>query len=153
MADKLQSAFARDCRKEIGNHTLQRDTNGHRRSVRTMEMRVLSDDGDVLRVEVIGRIEQGDLATQPEPMGELLGPRGYLRNVLVSLAQTQFIDSSGLSWLVVCHKRFCQAGGRLVFHSVQPVISQLFKLMRLDLALYAAKDEAAALELVRRKTS
>ena len=118
-----------------------------------MELKVRSDDEDVLRLELIGRIDQGDVTPQSRPVGELLGPRGYRRKVVLSLAETRFIDSTGLSWLVVCHKRFCQAGGKLVLHSAGPTIMELFRLMRLDLALHVAEDEAAALELVRRETS
>ena len=118
-----------------------------------MELRVLSDNGDVLRLEMIGRNVHSEVIPQSQVIRELLGPRGYARDVLLSLAQTHFIDSSGLSWLVVCHKRFCQGGGKLVLHSVRAPILELLALMRLDLALHLAEDEAAALELVQGKSS
>jgi anti-anti-sigma factor len=118
-----------------------------------MEFRVLSDDGDLLRLALVGRVEQGDVPIESEPIRHFLGPRGYARTALLSLADTHFIDSRGLSWLVVCHKRFCQAGGKLVFHSATPTIRELFRLMGLDLALHLAKDEAAALELAGESTS
>ena len=117
-----------------------------------MELKMLADDGDVLRLEVVGRIIQNEMTLTLKVMDDLLGTRGYNRKVLLSLAETRFIDSSGLSWLVVCHKRFCQSGGRLVLHSIAPTVMQLFELMRLDLALHVAPDEAAALESVRRES-
>jgi anti-anti-sigma factor len=92
---------------------------------------------------------QSESPPKLESLVELLGPRGYARRVLMSLAQTRFIDSAGLSWMVVCHKRFCQGGGKLVLHSITPEIFELLKMMRLDLALYLADDEAAARELVQ----
>lgn len=113
-----------------------------------MELNVVSDEGDVLKVEAIGRIVPGDMKPEADPIGDLLGPRGYCRKVLLSLAKTGFIDSGGLAWLVVCHKRFCQAGGKLVLHSAGPAILELLGLMRLDQAFNLALDEAAALELV-----
>ncbi len=114
-----------------------------------MELKVVSDDGDLLRLEAAGRIVEADMPADSEILRDLLGPHGYGRNVLVNLAGVHFIDSNGLSWLVVCHKRFCQAGGKLVLHSAPPPIMELFTLMRLDHAFHLANNEAAALELVR----
>jgi anti-anti-sigma factor len=118
-----------------------------------MNLRLVSDDGDVLRLEMVGQVVQSESVPRSELLSQLLGPPGYARNVVLSMAETHFIDSSGLSWLVVCHKRFCQAGGKLVVHSLAPPIIELLKLMRLDLALHVAQDEAAALEFVRENSS
>ncbi len=114
-----------------------------------MEIKVLSDDGDVLRLRTVGRIVQSDAAPDPDPMSDLLGSGGYARNVLLSLEETQFIDSSGLSWLVICHKRFSEAGGRMVLHSIATTVLELLHVMRLELVLHLAEDEAAALKFVR----
>ena len=118
-----------------------------------MELRVLADDEAVLHLEVVGRNVQNESPPQLSSLIELLGPSGFGRRVLISLAETRFIDSAGLSWLVVCHKRFCQGGGKLVLHSGTPEIFELLKMMRLDLALYLADDEAAARELVQSDSS
>ena len=114
-----------------------------------MELRVLSDDEDVLHLEVLGRNVQSESPPSLESFIELLGPRGFARRVVLSLGESRFIDSAGLSWMVVCHKRFCQGGGKLVLHSITAEIFELLKMMRLDLALYLADDEAAARELVQ----
>ena len=114
-----------------------------------MDLRVLSDDGDVLHLQVVARNVQSDSPPRFESLEPLLGPERYGRRMLLSLAETRFIDSAGLSWLVLCHKRFCQGGGKMVLHSVTPAILELLHMMRLDLALYVAEDEAAALEMAR----
>ena len=114
-----------------------------------MELKVLSDDEEVLHLTVVGRNVQSESPPKVESLVGLLGPQGFARRVMLSLAETRFIDSAGLSWLVVCHKRFCQAGGKLVLHSITPEIFQLLRMMRLDLALYLADNEAAARELVQ----
>jgi len=116
-----------------------------------MDLRVLSDDGEVLHLQVVARNVQSESPPRFESLEALLGPVGYGRRVLVSLAETRFIDSAGLSWLVLCHKRFCQGGGKMVLHSVTPAILELLHMMRLDLALYLAEGEAAALEMARAK--
>lgn len=118
-----------------------------------MELKVLSDDGDVLRLQAVERIIRGDPAAEKDTMQELLGTDGYARTVLLSLEETQFIDSSGFSWLVVRHKRFSEGGGRLVLYSVPAPVLELLKVMRLDLVLHLAEDEAAALQFVRGRAS
>jgi anti-anti-sigma regulatory factor len=117
-----------------------------------MELKVVSDDGDVLRLQVLARNVQSESPPRFESLEELLGPRRYARLVLMGLAETRFIDSGGLSWLVLCHKRFCQGGGKLIVHSITPAIQELLHMMRLDLALFVAPDEAAALEMVKQGT-
>ena len=72
-----------------------------------MELRVLSDDGDVLRMEVVTRNVQSEAPPRFESLEQLLGPSGYARRVLLSLAETRFIDSAGLSWLVLSGLYFC----------------------------------------------
>ncbi|OHB81672.1 MAG: hypothetical protein A2V98_06875 [Planctomycetes bacterium RBG_16_64_12] len=82
-------------------------------------------------------------------MRQLLDNRGHPPAVVLSLAKTPFIDSSGLSWLVTTHRRFCEAGGKLVLHSTPPTLLDLLKMMRLELALNLADDESAALRAIR----
>jgi len=115
-----------------------------------MQLRVVSDDGDVLRLALLGRTVQNDVIPTSHAIEQYLGPKGYARLVLLSLAETHLIDSSGLSWLVVCHKRFCQAGGKLIVHSMTPAVKELLALMRLDHALNLADDEPAALASIGR---
>lgn len=112
-----------------------------------MELRLLSDQGDLLHLGGVGRKVQPASPLDFTSLDKLLGTRGYAQPVVLSMAETRFIDSSGLSWLVVCHKRFIQAGGKLVLHSVTPTMMELFKMMRLELVLEVAEDEAAAMEL------
>lgn len=113
-----------------------------------MELRMLSDEGDVLHIETVGSKVQPELPKAFAPLDELLGSRGYGQRVMLNLTETRFIDSSGLSWLVVCHKRFIQAGGRLVIHSVRATIMDLLKMMRLEMVLNLAEDESAARKLI-----
>jgi len=114
-----------------------------------MDVKLVSDDGQLLRLAVEGRVVQSDSTPGLEPIGKLLGQQGYARRVVLSLADTEYIDSSGLSWLLVCHKRFCQAGGRLVIHSVPPGVMETIRMMRLDRVLYLADDEQAAAKLAQ----
>ena len=112
-----------------------------------MELTVASDDGGVLRLQLAGSITQDDLWPFSDPMLELLGEEGYARKVALSLADVDFIDSSGISWLLVRHKRFRQAEGKLVIHSVPPMVAEVVKMLRLNLVFLLADDETAAAAL------
>ena len=114
-----------------------------------MELNRLSDDGDVVRLEVADRTVQCAASPDMEPMGDMLGSRGFAGKALLSLLETEFIDSSGLWWLLLCHKRFTEAGGKLVIHSVPGNVLDTMLMMRLEAVLQLADDEPAALELVR----
>jgi anti-anti-sigma factor len=114
-----------------------------------MRIEVVSDDGDLLRLRLSGRIELEAGARRSEPISELLGPDVYRRCVLLGLMNTEYIDSSGLSWLVVAQKRFRAAGGKLIVHSIPPVVGDVFKMMRFELVLDMAETEQQAEEMAR----
>lgn len=114
-----------------------------------MDLRVLGDDAEVLRLEVEGRVVQEDLDPERDPLGGLLGDRGYTRLVILNLARAEYIDSSGLALTLVWHKRFIQAGGKLVLHSTPTHVMDTIRILRMDLVLHLAKDESAALALAR----
>ncbi|NQT16123.1 MAG: STAS domain-containing protein [Planctomycetes bacterium] len=114
-----------------------------------MDLKLLSDDGVVLRLEMAGRIVRDDAASEVQFFDSLLGPDGYTRNISLSLAETTFIDTSRLSWLLVLHKRFHKAGGKLVVHSIRPPVMASLKMVPFWRVLHIAEDEAAAMELLR----
>jgi anti-anti-sigma regulatory factor len=109
-----------------------------------MKLSVKADDGSVLLVQCEGVITVTQVQQGLQPLEELLGPAGFSRRVLFDLAKTNFIDSSGVSWMLVCHKEFVHAGGRIVFHSAPPLVRQTLDLLRMNLVLYLAADENAA---------
>ena len=114
-----------------------------------MDVKVLSDDGEVLRLEMTGRIVRDDPTSGLQSFDDFLGPGGYNRNVLLSLAETTFVDPSSLGWLLKTHKRFCKEGGKLVIHSIQPHVMASLEMVHFERTLHIAKDETTALELLR----
>ena len=54
------------------------------------------------------------------------------RRILLNLERTTFIDTSGIAWLLSCHKRCLQAGGRFVLHSAPPLIDQTLRVLRME---------------------
>jgi anti-anti-sigma factor len=95
---------------------------------------------------------EGDLVlpmTSPraDPLADVLpsGPCPAL--VLLDLSKVGYINSTGISWLVLSHRRVEQGGGRLVLHSAQPFVRGVLDLMKLGTVLRLADDEPAARSL------
>lgn len=74
----------------------------------------------------------------------LFGADVYDHAVLIDMRGTEFLDSSGIGWLLEQHKRFRSGSGRLVLHSVPPMVSKVMQLMSLHRVLKIADDAKAA---------
>ena len=109
-----------------------------------MKIVKLENAGDVVRLACEGEVTQQSLASGRDELREVLGPDGFKSPVLLSLASATYLDSSGISWLVIAHKHCVQAGGRLVIHSVPPLIDQVLRLLRMHTVLHLAANENAA---------
>jgi anti-sigma B factor antagonist len=109
-----------------------------------MQLTVLADAPECLAVATSGTISRSEMDGADEPLAELLGQDVYSRRILLNLAGSPYMDSSGVSWLLVCHKRCRQAGGRLVVHSYPPIIAQILRVLRMELVLQLAPTETEA---------
>ncbi len=114
-----------------------------------MQLSLRSDGGPILRVDASGRINMAVLAEQQEALSDLLEGSGYNQTVLFDMTGVELVDSAGMSWLVVQHKRFCDAGGKFAIYSVPFTIMETLKVMRLDQVLNVANNESEALQLVQ----
>ncbi len=106
-----------------------------------MDITAMADDVGVRRVRVRGRIVQNSLGEQWSTLDRLLSPGEPPRPLLLDLADADFIDSSGLSFLLMWHKRYCTAGQKLILHSIQPMVFDVLRTMRLDSVFHIAADE------------
>ena len=84
-----------------------------------------------------------------ESLDELLSPGFCACHVALSLANVRSVESRRISWLVAVHKRFCDEGGRLVVHSVWPLLMDAFRFLGLDRVLHVADDEADARRMLQ----
>jgi anti-anti-sigma factor len=106
---------------------------------------VISDDGKVLRLRCAGKISQDDFSDRGDPLEALLaGHGGFGRKILLNLEEATFIDSSGISWLLISHKHSLQQGGCLVVHSVPPLVDHVVQLVKLPRIMHFARDAASA---------
>jgi anti-anti-sigma factor len=95
-------------------------------------------------VRLSGRITSDVVANRGDHLRELLGEQAYSGRVLVDLSGTDFLDSSGIGWLLDQHRRCKRAGGTLVLHSIPPMVSRVVQLMNLHHAFHIAPDAATA---------
>jgi anti-anti-sigma factor len=86
-----------------------------------MDLEIAMDDGRIAAINCTGHITR-DWAD--DPLEKLLGPQCYSRMVMLNLKRARFIDSSGIGWLVVSHRRFETAGGKMVLHSAPTLVTQ-----------------------------
>jgi len=108
-----------------------------------MRLSVQEDSADLLLVKCAGEVSQNDFGAD-DPLAKLIGPAGFRRRVLLNFDQAALIDSSGVSWLIIWHKRCLERGGRLVIFAVPPLVDQVFQLLKMHRVLCIRPDEAAA---------
>jgi anti-sigma B factor antagonist len=112
-----------------------------------MRLALVSDAGACAKLRLAGQVTQESLAPGADLFIDALGDDVYARKVLVDLTEAEFIDSSGVGWLLNCHKKFRQAGGGLFLHSIPPLVYRTLQVLRMDMVLKLAKDEAEAAAL------
>lgn len=102
-----------------------------------MEIRRVGGDDDNLVLKVIGRISQNGFADNPEPLDEFLpeSEQKAPKTIRIDLSESDFIDSSGIGWLIRCHHRIAAAEGSLVLHAPTPNVARSFKLLKLERVL------------------
>jgi anti-anti-sigma factor len=120
-----------------------------------LELRLLNADkdatrgDDIVQLETSGTVSRDGWGMSTNPIEAACGPDIYAKKVLLSMATCRYLDSTGVEWLLRCHKRFATAGGMLVIHSVAPVVGQILKMMRMELVLNLAENEAQALRVAQ----
>jgi len=82
------------------------------------------------------------------PLETLLGANWAGNRVILNMAQTDFIDSTAIAWLIATSKQFRSAGGRLAIHSVVPRARQMLDLLKITKVIPVVSDETAARELI-----
>lgn len=106
-----------------------------------------SQESEVVRARVTGKINQTHVSPFVEPLGDALGSQAYHHRVLLDMAGVELLDSSGVSWLLSCNKRFREGGGRLVLHSMSDIAHNVIKVLNLQSVFRIAPDVEQAVEM------
>ena len=112
-----------------------------------MRIQLVTCDQGVVLLACEGQLTQSGMELGRDPLEEVLPNRDFGQKVLLNLEKSTYIDSSGISWLIVCHKHCVQARGKMVLFNVPPLVMQVLQMLRLTLILNVASDEAAARQL------
>ena len=104
----------------------------------------LFTDDQIVGLRCEGQIALAYLKPGVDHLEHAAGPTVYSQRVLIDLEKTTYIDSAGIGWLMTCHKRFTTSGGRMILHSIPPLIRQTFDQLKLFHIFALAADEADA---------
>lgn len=100
-------------------------------------------EGGTVVVDLTGEL---DMASSPDVRKLLVDlVSNETPRILLSLEQTEYIDSSGLATFVECLQGVKRYGGQLRIYGVNDQIGEVFKLARLDAVFEICPDEATAL--------
>ena len=96
------------------------------------------------QLRLLGKVTGDDLREAGCDLIKLFGVEVYSRPLLIDMSGTDFLDSSGIGWLLEQHKQFRSGKGKIILHSVPPMVSKVMQLMSLHRVLPIADDEQAA---------
>lgn len=113
-----------------------------------MKLNVIGQQDHVVRLACEGNLTLLPLTGLAKSLEDLLGPNGFACCVLLDLSRVGYIDSNGISWLILVHKYFTQGDGQLVLHSLPRRLQSVIDVLGLGTVLNLAPDESAARALV-----
>ena len=114
-----------------------------------MNLTIESQKDGFCHLSLAGRVSQTAVNSNSDQLSQLLGEANYNQNVLLSLDRTDYIDSSGIGWLLAADKKIRSAGGKLVLYGVPTDIQQVFGLLRLGSVLKIASDAQDAMKIAQ----
>jgi anti-anti-sigma factor len=100
----------------------------------------IPDAAGIIPVRCVGQISQSRFPGLTDPLADLLGPGGHSRKVRLNMERVEYIDSSGIGWLVGSHKRFQEAGGQLILSKMPPVVEQVLRFCGLENLFHIERD-------------
>jgi anti-anti-sigma factor len=92
-------------------------------------------------VKVAGHISQSRFpAGVADPLVELFGPVVHSHKVSLNMELVDYIDSSGIGWLIGSHKRFREGGGQLILARLPPGVAQILRFCGLETLFTIERD-------------
>lgn len=103
----------------------------------------ITDNGGFTTIEISGRlIEKSQAESLIKEYEQLLN--GEPKNILISLADLEYVNSSGLNLLIGMFTQARNAGGELVIGGISPKVKKLMVMTKLDsvFKIYESVEEA-----------
>ena len=111
-----------------------------------MEARIVSQDGQKCRMTLRGEITQRNLRNLDDPL-DTQDRKQYCQHILCNMADTTMLDSAGVSWLLINHKRCRDQGVRFVLCSIPKPVMNVILVLRLNLVFDITENESTAEKL------
>lgn len=110
-----------------------------------MEIKVGSLDGDIVVISLAGDLVAATADELKRHVAKLL--QKNFNNILVEMANVNFMDSSGLGACMALHKMIKEHNGMIVYVKPNDTVGKVFRITRADkkLSLAASKSEAQQL--------
>ena len=109
------------------------------------KMKVSQVDGITVVVLADQKIlDEVSIAKIGNDLGKLITPEGKPK-IVINFENVTNMSSSALGMLITLHKRVRQAGGQLRLCNIQPTISEVFKITRLDEIFQICPDQSQAI--------
>jgi anti-sigma B factor antagonist len=109
-----------------------------------MKLEIVKQDGGITHVRIAGAMSQSAISSFADLFRDQLGATVYQTTLLLDMGYVDWLDSSGVGWLLGCQRRFRESGGRLVLHSLAPRVNEVFRVLNLNTAFEIAANAAAA---------
>ncbi|MBL7774703.1 MAG: STAS domain-containing protein [Saprospiraceae bacterium] len=72
-----------------------------------------------------------------------------IRNLILDLSHVKFVDSSGLSAILTAHRLWKDSGSFVIAGQLQPMVTKLIEISRLDTILAMAPTLSEAVDYVK----
>jgi anti-sigma B factor antagonist len=109
-----------------------------------MKLQLTSVEAETAFVRIEGPITPGGVGMAHDPLEQLIDPRGCSRAIVLNLAGAEWIDSSGIAWLLRWHRRAEHTGGVFGLCALPPRVSEVLRVSHMDRVLAVWPDEATA---------
>ena len=103
----------------------------------------------VIHLGVDGKITSEDFAeSNANPLESTIGAAWGGNRVLMDMSRVNYIDSSGIGWLLRLQRGFKEGGGAMALYGITPSVMQIFTLLKLRSVFRIADTEAQAREML-----
>jgi anti-anti-sigma factor len=106
------------------------------------------DNHGLIHARAEGCVTSHDFPTGAvDPLEALLGANWNGGRVVLDFSSVRYVDSSAVGWLIGAQRAFREGGGRLVLYGVQPMVRQIFDVLKVGRVVPMAEDLEAARQL------
>lgn len=97
-----------------------------------MQVKQIEKGSDFVHLKVIGQVSESHFEPNCEPLAEYLPESLDKLHLHLDMSDTDFIDSSGVGWLIRWNQKMEDHQGALLLHAPTPNVQRAIQLLKLD---------------------